>query len=223
MRFEFGEFVLDTEARELQRGAVAVRLSPKAFHLLEVLVAARPRALGKQELMEEIWPDTFVVEANLSNLIGELRSALDDAPRQPRFVRTVHRFGYAFLDGATPGSRRGGLGAWHAHWAHGRVELPEGTHLCGRGDQTIRVEARSVSRAHARVVVSQGRLTYEDLGSKNGSFRDGQPIAGVVDVRSGDVITVGAVAVTFSRTDRHTSTETVDRLSLGGVRRPRRR
>ena len=79
MRFEFGEFLLDTDARVLSRGTDPVRLSPKVYHLLEVLIAARPKALGKQELMEAVWPDTFVVEANLANLIGEVRAALGDS------------------------------------------------------------------------------------------------------------------------------------------------
>ena len=71
-------------------------LSPKAFDLLVLLVENRPRALTKSELHERLWPDTFVVDANLSNLVAELRKALEDDAREPRFVRTVHRHGYAF-------------------------------------------------------------------------------------------------------------------------------
>ena len=97
MRVVFDEFALDTDTRQLTRGDEALRLSPKAFRLLELLIAARPRALAKQELMERLWPDTFVVEANLSNLVGELRAALGDASQRPRFIRTLQRFGYAFI------------------------------------------------------------------------------------------------------------------------------
>ena len=97
MRFEFGEFVLDTDARVLRRGTSPVRLSPKAYHLLEVLIAARPRALGKQELMDAIWPGIFVVETNLANLIGEVRAALGDP-------RTRHGSCAPCTGSATPSS-----------------------------------------------------------------------------------------------------------------------
>ena len=214
MRFEFGAFVLDTDARALRQGPTAVRLSPKAFHLLEVLIGARPRALGKQELMEEVWPATFVVEANLSNLIGELRTALGDTARAPRYLRTVHRFGYTFIGmPATPPGRIGAVLAWRARWGTQLADLAEGTHTIGRGDHMIRIDSRSVSRVHARLVVAAGRLTYEDLASKNGSFRDGQRISGVVEVRRGEVITVGTVPVTFSPVRASESTESVVRLA----------
>jgi DNA-binding winged helix-turn-helix (wHTH) protein len=207
MRFAFGEFVLDTDARELCRGTEPVRLSPKALHLLEVLVDARPRALGKDDLMRALWPETFVVEANLSNLIGELRGALGESSRHPRFLRTVSRFGYAFVEPIASHRRSGRT--WLVTWSDGRIELAEGTHVIGRGDGDVRLAARSVSRAHARVTVSADRLTYEDLGSKNGSFRDRQRLRGVVDVDNGDAIMAGTVTLTFHRL-RDDSTDTVE-------------
>src|SRR5262245_10361523 len=95
MRLAFGDFVFDSDTRELLRGGDRVTLSPKAFQLLEVLIENRPRALSKSVLHDRLWPNTFVVEANLSNLVGEIRHALGEDSRTPRFVRTVHRFGYA--------------------------------------------------------------------------------------------------------------------------------
>ena len=47
-------------------------------------------------LQQRLWPDTFVTEANLSNIVAEIRDALDDSPREPIYIRTVHKFGYAF-------------------------------------------------------------------------------------------------------------------------------
>ena len=211
MHLEFGGFVLDTDARELRHGSRPVRLSPKAYQLLEILLHARPRALGKQELMQQIWPDTFVVETNLANLIGELRAALGDSTREPRFLRTVHRFGYAFIEADRPAPRRGDRRMWQAQWADRRVLLPPGTHLVGRGEQAIRIDSLSVSRVHAQVVVSPDRLTYEDLASKNGSLRAGEPISGVADVKSGDVITIGTVDVTFVQVRASQSTQSVER------------
>jgi DNA-binding winged helix-turn-helix (wHTH) protein len=216
MRVVFDEFALDTDTRQLTRGDEALRLSPKAFRLLELLIAARPRALAKQELMERLWPDTFVVEANLSNLVGELRAALGDASQRPRFIRTLQRFGYAFIhqppDDAAPRStnRR-----WEVAWADGRRELGDGTHFIGRAPEAeVRLVSASVSRIHASVRVSGDSATYEDLGSKNGSQRGGEPLTGAVTIASGDLITVGAEPLTFTRRVRHDSTETIERRAL---------
>ena len=64
MRVRFGRFVFDPETRELLRGDVRVPLSPKAFDLLSLLIAHRPKAMAKNELQERLWPTTFVVEKN---------------------------------------------------------------------------------------------------------------------------------------------------------------
>jgi predicted ATPase/DNA-binding winged helix-turn-helix (wHTH) protein len=97
-RCAFGDFVIDPGTRELLRAGTRVPLSPKAFQLLGILVESRPRALSKSELQDRLWPGTFVVEKNLTNLVGEIRAALGDAPAHPTFIRTVPRFGYAFLE-----------------------------------------------------------------------------------------------------------------------------
>ena len=69
---------------------------PKAFALLAVLIERRPKAVSKQELHKLLWPDTFVSDANLPNLVAELREAFGDDAHEPRLIRTVQRFGYAF-------------------------------------------------------------------------------------------------------------------------------
>ena len=99
-QYRFGEFVLDSETRQLLRAFEPRHVSPKAFHLLEVLVSSRPRVWSKRELQDLLWPDTTVLEANLPNLVAEVRAALEDNPQQPRYVRTVHRYGYGFVDPA---------------------------------------------------------------------------------------------------------------------------
>ena len=101
MRIQFGPFTLDFETRQLRNAGQAVHLEPKAFDLLSALVLERPKAISKADLQERLWPGTFVSEANLSNLVAEVRAALADPARAPRFVRTVHGFGYAFSGEAT--------------------------------------------------------------------------------------------------------------------------
>ena len=101
----FGDFVLDLDTHELVRAGTPVSISPKAFQLLGILVENHPKALSKTELQNRLWPSTFVVEKNLTNLVSEIREVLGDDPLHPRFIRTVHRFGYAFREPPSTESR----------------------------------------------------------------------------------------------------------------------
>jgi len=92
----FGDFTLDDSRRQLLRGAEPLHLSPKAFQLLTILIAERPRAVSKKDLHDRLWPDTFVNEGNLANAVAEVRSVLGDDRRESRFIRTLYGFGYAF-------------------------------------------------------------------------------------------------------------------------------
>ena len=96
MRIRFGRFTLDLETRQLTSDGHEIHLEPKAFDLLSALVLERPKALSKADLQERLWPGTFVTEANLSNLVAQIRAALGDPARASTFVRTAHGFGYAF-------------------------------------------------------------------------------------------------------------------------------
>ena len=96
MQVHFGEWRLDPDARQLLRGNEPVHVSPKAFELLKLLVEHRPQALSKTDLHAAIWPATFVSEASLAQLVSEIRAAIGDNAHEPRFLRTVHGFGYAF-------------------------------------------------------------------------------------------------------------------------------
>ena len=89
MRVRFGSCVLDSGAREVRRGDAAVHLSPKAFDVLEILVARRPNVVSKDILLEEVWPGKVVEEANLAIVVGEIRKALGDDPRAPAMVITA--------------------------------------------------------------------------------------------------------------------------------------
>jgi DNA-binding winged helix-turn-helix (wHTH) protein len=102
VRFHFGPFTLDLDSRQLTNAGEEIHLEPKAFELLSALVLERPKALSKADLQERLWPGTFVAEANLSNLVAEIRAALGDPARAPKFVRTAHGFGYAFCGEAVP-------------------------------------------------------------------------------------------------------------------------
>src|SRR5438093_1939117 len=108
MRLRFGDDVFDSGTREVLRAGQPLAISPKAFDLLDLLIDCRPRAVSKAEIHARLWPDVHVSEANLGNLVVELRSVLGDDARRPRVIRTVARFGYAFIAPALPERARGG-------------------------------------------------------------------------------------------------------------------
>jgi DNA-binding winged helix-turn-helix (wHTH) protein len=203
--FRFGRFLLDTGARQLLRDGSDVHLSPKAFQLLELLVAKRPDAVSKAHIQDVLWPDTHVVEANVANLAGEIRAALEEDRHGPRYIRTVPRFGYAFacddVDSADAPSPfmlvRGERGC----------RLRIGINELGRSkEHDALFDAPTVSRRHARIVVTGASALIEDLGSKNGTFVGGTRVVGSAPLHDGDVVRLGSAVATFCRdvTDRST-------------------
>jgi TolB-like protein/DNA-binding winged helix-turn-helix (wHTH) protein/Tfp pilus assembly protein PilF len=96
LRLRFDDWLYDGESRRLFKGEVPIHLAPKAFELLGALLESRPRALSKAEIRDRLWPQTFVTEATLASVVSDLRAALADDAKEPRYVRTVHGHGYAF-------------------------------------------------------------------------------------------------------------------------------
>lgn len=191
-----------------------VRLSPKAFDLLNILVSHTPKALSKSDLQERLWPGTFVVEKNLANLVSEIRDAIGDDRSNPRFIRTVHRFGYAFRANVQraivgPSTSAGDDISCRLTWIGGRITLEEGNYVIGRDlDVDIFVSSAGVSRRHARITVSAGRATIEDLGSKNGTFVGNRRVEGPQSLNDCDIIRVGSVRLTLRMVRPPSSTQT---------------
>ena len=94
--YEFGPFRLDPAKRMLLRGEEPVSLTPKAFETLLLLVQNRDRVMPKEELMNRIWPESFVEEANLSQTIFMLRKTLGETTPEQRYIVTVRGSGYRF-------------------------------------------------------------------------------------------------------------------------------
>jgi DNA-binding winged helix-turn-helix (wHTH) protein len=201
MRAAFGDFILDIDRRELTRRGKAVRLAPKAFQLLQILFEARPKAVSQQQLYDQLWPDTFVEKSNLHNLIYQVREALHDDDQT--IIRTVYAFGFAFA-GADAGVR------WQLVVGGRDIDLHDGENIVGRdAGASVQIEARSISRRHARLVVSSSGVTLEDLGSKNGTTVGDRRIDSVTELRDGDRIVFGSVPATLRAVRPATSTETV--------------
>ena len=93
----FDPFCLDLVNKCLWRGSQAIKLRPKAFAMLDHLLRRPGQLATKEELLNAIWPETFVGEAVLKVAIRQLREALDDDPKSPRFIETAHRRGYRFI------------------------------------------------------------------------------------------------------------------------------
>ena len=87
--YRFGSFTLNEAEQQLLRNGEPVRLAPKAFDVLLVLIQNRSCLVTKEKLLEEVWPDAFVEEANLSVNVAKLRKALDEGDDEWRCIETV--------------------------------------------------------------------------------------------------------------------------------------
>src|SRR5262252_7358931 len=94
--YRFGPFVLDTLQHALLKEGKPVALTPKTYDTLLVLVQNHGRMLSKDELMNTLWPDSFVEEANLAQHVSMIRKALGDSSADPRYIHTVPGRGYRF-------------------------------------------------------------------------------------------------------------------------------
>jgi DNA-binding winged helix-turn-helix (wHTH) protein len=201
VRVGFGDFVLDTDTRQLLRGRTEVHLSPKSLDLLAVLIESRPKALSKDRLQALLWPDSFVTEGNLSVLVSEIRRALDDNAQSARFVRTVPRFGYAFVGdtrSTQPGPAVSTVGSHWLIWGRLKFELVEGENIVGRDPHCeVHLDVPGVSRRHARLWVSAAEATVEDLGSKNGTMKDGRKLTAISSLTDKDELRFGPVAARY--------------------------
>src|SRR5215831_10392785 len=95
--YRFGHFTLDPTERVLSCEGTPVSLTPKAFDTLLCLVRNPGRMLTKDELLKQVWPDTFVEEVNLAVNISAIRKALGENPQDCRYIATVPGRGYRFI------------------------------------------------------------------------------------------------------------------------------
>jgi len=214
--FRFGEFTFDVGSHLLRRDGDVRHLSPKAQHLLRLLIAARPNAVSREDLFDELWPSTFVAETNLPCIVNEVRRALDDDPRAPRFIRTVHAYGYAFHGDVSEETRVAAVAAT-LFCENRSFPLPEGEHIVGRApDAHVVLTDVTVSRYHARLSISGCEIRIEDLGSKNGTWVDGRHVTGVQPVRRHSRIAIAAVPASIIP-HANSGTESIQ-LDLRGIR-----
>lgn len=214
MIIKFGTSTLDVNARRLLRDGAPVHVTPKAFDVLVLLAQARPRAVKKAEILERVWPDTFVTDASLARTVHEIRDVLGDA--DGAVIRTVHGHGYAFGVDATneyptprstgPGEPVGAPRAW-LHFGLQTVPLHDGEMVIGRDPAVaIPVSFPLTSWHHARLTVSFRGVTIEDLGSKNGTRVRGERLVAALALRDGDDVTIGTAEFVFRSGAARTAT-----------------
>ena len=193
----FGSFEIDLQRRQLRRGEQELHLTPKAFDLLSLLVDAAPRVVPKSELHQRLWPAGVVTDATLVGLVKEIRRVIEDIDPQAPLIRTAHRVGYAFDAPVTRTPQAPRLSHW-LNVGERRIALTEGENIIGRDpDVNVWLDFATISRRHARLLVTSTGTVLEDLASKNGTSVDGTRITTSQALRNGQQFTCGRIEMTY--------------------------
>ena len=157
---QFGDFTLDVSERLLLRDGRPVLLTPKAFDVLAALAARPGRLMTKDDLLKEVWPDSFVEESNLAYHVFALRRALGDTDGE-RYVETVPKHGYRFVAPVKP-----------ANGADGGAVLGSPTHTKGADPEQERAVDLRPDESESRDQSSEA-LEHGEPRAAN-TARDGQ-------------------------------------------------
>jgi DNA-binding winged helix-turn-helix (wHTH) protein len=203
--------VVDVGARVVRRAGIEIQLAPKAFDLLLTLVRNRPNAVPHEQLHAVLWPGVHVSETSLAALITQLRKALGDTADGAHVIRTLHRVGYAFVGEAIVAgvAPAGNTSVCRLIWRGETIRVPAGESVIGRDSVcAVRIDADSISRHHARLIVIGPEVSIEDLGSKNGTWVKGERIHGTVRLADATTVRLGSenVRIEFIVDDRPTKT-----------------
>jgi len=197
MRVTFDQFVFDTECRQLSRDGEPLHLQPKAFQLLQYLIEAAPAAISHAHLYDLLWGETHVVEANLRNLVADIRAALGDGRKDARYIRTVHGFGYRFV-AETKIDAHPYRTAYLLEGPAGRFSLNQGPNLVGRDPSAeVHLESPDVARVQAAIIVCGDEIMIETQSGHHETFVGSQPVGAPVPLRIGDVVRFGPVSLTL--------------------------
>jgi adenylate cyclase len=119
LRYLFEDYTLNTERRELHRGADAVSITPQVFDLLDYLIRNRERVVSKDDLIDAIWNGRIVSDAALTTRLNAARTALGDSGQEQRLIKTLPRKGFRFVGQVQEAQRPAGATA-----ADNPIELP---------------------------------------------------------------------------------------------------
>ena len=198
--FLVGDELVEPDLNRIRRGRDSVHVETKIMDVLVFLAGRGSRLVSRRELVDGVWGTEFICDNTLTHAISELRSALGDDARHPRYLETIHRRGYRLmaavtsLEGRAPNSP--GLPS-PFRILHGvrSIQLRVGPNLLGRAPEaTVRIDSVWVSRRHARIVVDGTAAILEDLDSRNGTFVNGRLVTDPVRLADGDTLHLGRLA-----------------------------
>jgi len=151
-----------------------------------------------------LWPKVYVARTSLTRLVSELRSVLGDTPRDSKIIRTVYKIGYAFganvMTAIAPDLVA--TSSFSLIWNDQTLPLCDGEHIVGRGEECeLVIDAETVSRRHARITVSGGTASIEDLGSTNGTSVNGTLVTGAAPLADGSQVCLGTAKLLVRKRD----------------------
>ena len=195
--FHLGEWLVEPTLDRISRDGQIVRLRPRAMDVLICLAIEAGNLASKQTIIDAVWRTEFVSEHALTQVVAELRSALGDDARNPAFIENIPRRGYRLVATVTPvamsvPSARDASLPFKLQSEDGDHPLMQGPNIIGRTiDADLCIDRSEVSRCHARILVQGTTATIEDLGSKNGTYVNGEQLDGPALLTNGDEIWIG--------------------------------
>ena len=201
--FQLGDWLVEPTLDRISRDGQFVRLRPRAMDVLICLALASGKLASKQNIIDAVWRTEFVSEHALTQVVAELRSALGDDARNPAYIENIPRRGYRVVAAVTPVAAsvtpvRDAALPFKLQSADGDHSLVQGPNVIGRtGDADICIDRTEVSRCHARIVVQGTTATLEDLGSKNGTYLNGERLERPALLGNGDEIWIGRSVARF--------------------------
>jgi DNA-binding winged helix-turn-helix (wHTH) protein len=225
-RFRFGDFELDVAAFTLRREGTPVRLEKIPMEVLVLLVEHAGTLVARDSLHAALWgSDVFLDrDAAINTAMRKIRKALGEDADRLRFVETVVGKGYRFVGPIVRETMDAERQVGHYRLIRGThaFALQAGENLIGRDpDVHVFLDHPSVSRRHARLAITAGRVTLEDLNSRNGTCVDGRGIAAPTELHDGTVIGVGPLTLTFVSLSGVASTRPMSgRVGPSGAGRP---
>lgn len=215
MAYRFGRFLYDPVSRGLLKDGAEIALTHKSRELLLLFLHNPGKLLTREEIVEKLWSDVAVTDDALRFQVAELRKAFGD--NGDAFIQTIRREGYRWeapvraaadrpvrpvvTDGAPPSGPR-----FRLVLETREVQLLEGENIIGRDpDGALWIDHPSVSRRHARIVVSAGKASLEDLESKNGTFLRGKRLEKKTLLADGDQLRIGPESMIFRTVSAETT------------------
>ena len=195
--FRLGDWLVEPTLDRISRDGRYIRLRPRAMDVLLCLALESGKLASKQQIIDAVWHTEFVSEHALTQVIAELRSALGDDARNPIYIENIPRRGYRLVATVTPiaasvPSVHGASLPFKLQGEDGDHPLIQGPNIIGRTiDADLCIDRTEVSRCHARIFVAGTTATIEDLGSKNGTYVNGERLEGPTLLTNGDEIWIG--------------------------------